>query len=293
MLSARERYAGGMWYARSPEKDVYAGRINNHPTGLVFPVGLPIRVLAEGRLISRSTPAFQAEYCWRYGAWDPICSVGAFEYTVHGSAPWYEAGTGLYLTWSRSAGYYDRFYGLYPTAEFFRRPVPSADTLSRRELHFNRMGCCYYIPWGTTAAWETYEGVWRFGAVPDDGGQAELGVSAVAEAARVAYGRAAGGAGEFHGGGDPWRVDCDDALVVPTCGEQRLRRRACGLGGHRGVDFAVRAAVPERAAVRVRRTRGVRGAFDVRVPTGGGGGRGRGSNTWERAGAGGAEPGNT
>jgi hypothetical protein len=82
----------------------------------------------------------------------------------------------LSLTWSYTAGYYDRYYAEYPVAEFLKRQVPAADTATRRELHFNRVGCCYYIPWGTTAAWETYEGIWRFGAVPDDGGQAELGV---------------------------------------------------------------------------------------------------------------------
>jgi hypothetical protein len=70
-------------------------------------------------------------------------------------------------------------YAAHPIAEFFRGPVPAADTATRRELHFNRSGCCYYIPWGTTAAWETYEGVWRFGAVPDDGGQAELRMPSV------------------------------------------------------------------------------------------------------------------
>ena len=181
----RGGYSGGMWYARSPEKDVYAGTIGKHPTGLVFPVGLPIRVLAEGGVLSRSTAAFQTGYCARYGATDPICSVASFMYTVHGLAPGpgvprpYEPGMGLALTWSRTAGYYDRLYAEHPVAEFFRGPVPAADTATRRELHFNRVGCCYYIPWGTTAAWESYEGVWRFGAVPDDGGRAELGLPPV------------------------------------------------------------------------------------------------------------------
>lgn len=75
----RGGYSGGMWYMRSPEKDVYAGTISRHPTGLAFPLGLPIRVLAEGRLMSRSTSAFQVDFCARYGATEPICSVSAFE----------------------------------------------------------------------------------------------------------------------------------------------------------------------------------------------------------------------
>lgn len=181
----RGGYWGGSSYARSPEKDVYAGTINQHPTGLAFPIGLPVRVLAEGRLISRSTPAFQADYCARYGATEPRCAVASFTYTIHGLADGpgvprpYEPGMGLALTWSRSAGYYDRFYGLFPNAEFFRGRVPAADTATVRELHFRRNGCCYLIPYWNSTAWETYEGSWRFGAVPDDGGQAELGVAAV------------------------------------------------------------------------------------------------------------------
>ncbi len=175
----RGGYSGGTSYAPSPEKDVYAGSIRGHPTGLAFPIGLPVRVLAEGRLMSRSTPAFQHDYCARLSAWDPICGVGSYEYSVNGLAPIYEPGTGLALAWSRTAGYYDRFFGIHPSAEFFRGHVPAADTLTRRELHFNRVGCCYYAPWGTTVAWETYEGTWRFGAVPDDGGRPEHGVPAL------------------------------------------------------------------------------------------------------------------
>lgn len=153
----RGGYAGGMWYTRSPEKDVYAGTIKNHPTGLVLPVGLPIRVLSEGRLVSRATAAFQTDYCAHSGGWDPNCGVGAFEYSVHGLAPWYEAGTGLSLTWFPTAGYYDRFFGFLPSAEFFSGWVPSAGSLTERELHVRRLGCCYSIPSGS-AAWETYEG---------------------------------------------------------------------------------------------------------------------------------------
>ena len=86
---------------------------------------------------------------------------------------------GLTIAWSRVGPQTVVFYAQFPLAEFFRGRVPAADTAVTRELHFWRNGCCYYIPWGTTAAWETYEGRWRFGAVPDDGGQAELGVPAV------------------------------------------------------------------------------------------------------------------
>lgn len=142
-------------------------------------------MLAEGSYVSRSTAAFQTGYCAPYGATDPICGIASFTWTVHGLMPGpgvllpYDPGTGVALSWSRYAGYYDRFFGLVPSAEFYRGVVPAADTATRRELHVTRARCCYLIPWGTTAAWETYEGVWRFGAVPDDGGQAELGVPAV------------------------------------------------------------------------------------------------------------------
>lgn len=54
----RGGYFGGGSYARSPEKEQYAGTIRGHPTGLVLPVGLPVRVLAEGSVTSRSTPAW-------------------------------------------------------------------------------------------------------------------------------------------------------------------------------------------------------------------------------------------
>lgn len=182
----RGEYYGGMAYSPSPRKELYAGSVGGHPTGLALPVGLPVRILAEGIVVSRSTTAFQREECslpWR--ATDPICSISSFTYTVHGLAPGpgvlrpYEPGMGLALTWSRTAGYYDRFFGVHPVAEFFRGRVPAADTATVRELHFRRNGCCYDFSWRATEAWETYEGVWRFGAVPDDGGQAELGVQAV------------------------------------------------------------------------------------------------------------------
>lgn len=182
----RGGYAGLNWYAQSPEKEQYAGTVSLHPSGLEFPVGLPIRILAEGHYVSSATAAFQQDYCSVSShATDPLCVVASFTYTVHGLADGpgvlrpYEPGMGLALTWSRTAGYNDRFYGLFPSAEFFRGRVPAADTATVRELHFRRNGCCYYIPWGTTAAWEAYEGSWRFGAVPDDGGQAELGVPPV------------------------------------------------------------------------------------------------------------------
>jgi hypothetical protein len=182
----RGGYGGGSWYARSPEKERYAGTVSGHPTGLELPVGLPVRILAAGSYTSHATAEFQRDYCALAGhASDPRCSAESFTYTIHGLADGpgvaraYEPGTGLALTWSRTAGYYERFYGVFPTAEFYRGLVPAADTATVRELHFRRAGCCYYFPSSDTAVWETYEGSWRFGAVPDDGGQAELGVPAV------------------------------------------------------------------------------------------------------------------
>lgn len=177
---------GRFWgrYARSPEKEQYAGTVSTHPTGLELPVGLPVRILASGSYTSRATAAFLSEYCAPYGASDPRCAVTAFSYTVHGLADgpgvlWpYEPGAGLRLAWSRTAGFYEQFYGDFPAAEFFRGVVPASDTATLRELHFRRAGCCYYIPWGS-AAWETYEGSWRFGVVPDDGARAELGETPV------------------------------------------------------------------------------------------------------------------
>lgn len=171
-------------YARSPEKEQYAGTVSSHPTGIELPVGLPVRLLATGSYTSRATAAFQSEYCARYGTGDPRCPVDAFTYTIHGLAPepgvtWpYEPGTGLRLAWSRTAGFYEQFYATHPDAQLFRGVIPAADTAGRRELHFRRAGCCYYIPSGS-AAWETYEGSWRFGVVPDDGGRAELGETPV------------------------------------------------------------------------------------------------------------------
>ncbi|MBI2408707.1 MAG: hypothetical protein HYV19_10445 [Gemmatimonadetes bacterium] len=182
----RGGYGGGSWYARSPEKERYAGTVSGHPTGLELPVGLPVRILAAGSYTSHATAEFQRDYCALAGhASDPRCSAELFTYTIHGLADGpgvaraYEPGMGLALTWSRTAGYYERFYGVFPTAEFYRGLVPAADTATVRELHFRRAGCCYYFPSADTAVWETYEGSWRFGAVPDDGGQAELGVPAV------------------------------------------------------------------------------------------------------------------
>ncbi|MBI2406809.1 MAG: hypothetical protein HYV19_00720 [Gemmatimonadetes bacterium] len=171
-------------YARSPEKEHYAGTVFTHPTGIELPVGLPVRILAEGSYTARATAAFLSEYCASYGAKDPRCPFGAFSYSVHGLAPGpgvlheYESGTGLQVAWSQTAGFSERFWATHPSAEFFRGVVPASDTAASRELHFRRAGCCYYIPLGS-AAWETYEGSWRFGAVPDDGGRAELGEAAV------------------------------------------------------------------------------------------------------------------
>ena len=170
-------------YARSPEKEQYAGTVSTHPTGIQLPVGLPVRVVASGSYTSRATAAFLSEYCAQHFS-DRYCAVSEFTYTVHGLAPGpevlrpYEPGVGLRLAWSRTAGFYDQFYGIFPTAEFFRGVVPATDTTTRRELYFHRAGCCYYFPSGS-AAWETYEGSWRFGVVPDDGARAELGEAPV------------------------------------------------------------------------------------------------------------------
>ncbi len=170
-------------YAGSPEKELYAGTVSSHPTGIQLPVGLPVRVLASGSYTSHATAAFLSEYCAQHVS-DRYCAVSEFTYTVHGLAPGpevlrpYESGAGLRLAWSRTAGFYDQFYGIFPAAEFFRGVVPATDTTTRRELHFRRAGCCYYFAMGS-AAWETYEGSWRFGVVPDDGARVELGEAPV------------------------------------------------------------------------------------------------------------------
>lgn len=133
----RGGYWGGSSYDWSPRKEQYAGMVWKHPTGLVLPVGLPIRILAKGQYVSSATAAFQQDYCSVPShATDPRCAVGSFTYTIHGLADGpgvmrpYEAGMGLALTWLHIAGYYERFYGLFPSAEFFRGRVPAADTAS-------------------------------------------------------------------------------------------------------------------------------------------------------------------
>ena len=173
-------------YNQSLLKEWYAGTVWGHPTGLVFPIGLPMRILAEGVVVSRSTQAWRTDYCEPYGATDPWCSISSFTYSVHGMVPGpgvttpYWPGSAFSLAWSPLQVWVGRMYAEYPDAEAFRGRVPAADTIAVRELYFWRARCCYGYPWdNATGAWDSYEGQFRFGAVPDDGGQAELGVPAV------------------------------------------------------------------------------------------------------------------
>jgi hypothetical protein len=168
-------------YTRLPEGAVYANPISRHPTGIELPAGLPVRVLAEGRVESTPTSLFLGGYCLRPGVSDPYCSIGSFWYSIHGlePAPWvltpYLAGSGLKVHWSRLG---PQTFGIYPSPEFFRGPVPSNGASSATELHFSRTaGCCFRIPYGDAVygAWESYSGRWRFGVVVDDGGRAEFG----------------------------------------------------------------------------------------------------------------------
>lgn len=172
-------------YTPMPERAVYANPIRGHPTGIELPVGLPVRVLAEGAVVSHSTPTFLTSYCARYGGGDSHCATPSYTYAVHGLAPDgvltnpYALGTGLQVQWSRLGG---RYAAPYPSPEFFSGAIPASGATTTAELHFRReAGCCYYPPFGDAAytAWETYEGQWRFAVVMDDGGRPENGVPAL------------------------------------------------------------------------------------------------------------------
>lgn len=76
----------GLSYPRPSERLLYANPIRNYPTGIALPVGLPVRVLAEGGVTSRPTAAFASAYCALYGAMDTICAASSYTYTVHGIA---------------------------------------------------------------------------------------------------------------------------------------------------------------------------------------------------------------
>jgi len=175
----------GLRYARMPERAVYANPIRGHPTGIELPVGLPVRVLAEGGTVSRPTVAFSAGYCARYGGGDSRCVTSSYTYTVHGLAPGgdvmypYDLGTGLQVRWSRLGV---RYTTPFPSPEFYGGAIPPSGSTPIAELHFERpSGCCYYPPFGDSVytAWETYEGRWRFAVVMDDGGRPENGVPAL------------------------------------------------------------------------------------------------------------------
>lgn len=168
-------------YTRPPEDTVYANPISRHPTGIDLPVGLPVRVLAEGLVVSSPTPVFLSGYCLRPGVTDPYCSIGSFSYSVHGLEPGpgvltpHLSGSGLKVYWSRLGS---PLFGAYPIPEFFRGSVPPTGVSGVAELYFTRTaGCCYRIPFGDAEykAWERYAGRWRFGAVVDDGGRVEFG----------------------------------------------------------------------------------------------------------------------
>ena len=172
-------------YTLMPERAVYANPIRGHPTGIELPVGLPVRVLAEGAVVSHSTPTFLTSYCARYGGGDSHCATPSYTYTVHGLAPDgvltnpYALGTGLQVQWSRLGA---RYAAPYPSPEFFSGAIPAGGAATTAELHFRReAGCCYYPPFGDAVytAWETYEGQWRFAVVMDDGGRPENGVLAL------------------------------------------------------------------------------------------------------------------
>ena len=112
---------------------------------------------------------------------DPYCPLTGFTYSIHGLEPDpgvlfpRTPGTALKIQWSRLGA---SAFADYPLAEFFRGPVPVTAGSTTSELHFTRMaGCCNYPPSHDPvyAAWETYTGRWRFGAVVDDGGRVEYG----------------------------------------------------------------------------------------------------------------------
>jgi hypothetical protein len=178
--------SGALLYAAQPEASVYSSSIRGHPTGIDLPVGLPVRILAEGTIVSTSTDAFRSGYCLRPGSeGDPNCTFGDLRYSVHGLEPDtgvlfpYSAGTALQVEWTRLGA---RTFATYPSPQFFRGPVPTTVPGSLSELHFHRTaGCCFYPPFGDAAysAWETYSGRWRFGAVVDDGGRQEFGEPAL------------------------------------------------------------------------------------------------------------------
>lgn len=133
----------GLRYTRMPERAVYANPIQRHPTGIELPAGLPVRVLAEGEMVSRPTVAFTAGYCARYGAGDSRCATPSYTYTVHGLAPGgdvmypYDLGTGLQVRWSRLGV---RSTAPFPSPEFYGGAIPPSASAPTAELHFDRPG---------------------------------------------------------------------------------------------------------------------------------------------------------
>lgn len=162
---------------------LYSETVNRHPTGIELPEGLPVRVLAQGVVVSTSTQQFHETWCARE---DPAsqCGVESYSYSVFGLVPGpgvfnpYGEGTGLRIQWSRTAPFEEIYGSNDPSvAQLFRGVVPPAVAGAPSELLFRRLGCCYIPPLADGPAFETYEGSWRFGVVPDDGGRSELGIS--------------------------------------------------------------------------------------------------------------------
>lgn len=161
----------------------YAGSVNRHPTGIELPPGLPVRVLAEGSYQATSTPAFLAFWCGREDS-PAQCAIQSYAYSVHGLVPGpgvfnpFGEGTGLRIQWNRTVPFEEVYFPVHPSPQVVRGLVPAAVAEVPPELHFRRLGCCYLAPPAGEDAFETYEGSWRFGVVPDDGGRPELGVPA-------------------------------------------------------------------------------------------------------------------
>lgn len=160
----------------------YAESVSRHPTGIELPPGLPVRVLAEGVYTATSTTRFHDFWCGREAPPEQ-CSIQSYSYSVHGLVPGpgvfnpYGAETGLRVQWRRTVLFEEIYYSLHPNAQLFSGVVPAAVAGVPSELHFRRLACCYLPPPAGEGAFETYEGSWRFGVVPDDGGRRELGIA--------------------------------------------------------------------------------------------------------------------
>lgn len=72
-------YGGGTTYSTRLGS---AETILRHPTGIVLPAGLPVRLLAEGVVVSTATPSFRSTWCPGTPDQSTLCDAESISYSV-------------------------------------------------------------------------------------------------------------------------------------------------------------------------------------------------------------------